>query len=66
LSKKLEAYEFVSYYVDYSLFTYKKGNIFLGLLMYVDDIIPAGNDTLACQQFQEYLNIAFGLRILAP
>ena len=47
LSSKLEAYGFVCSYADYSLFTYRKGNVFLGLLVYVGDIILTGNDTLA-------------------
>ena len=65
-SNKLEAYGFVRSYANYSLFTYRKGNIFLGLLLYVDDIILAGNDNLACQQFKEYLNTCFWITDLGP
>jgi len=48
LSSNLKAYGFVRSYADYSLFTYQKGNAFMGLLVYVDDIILAGNDLSAC------------------
>lgn len=64
LSSKLEAYGFVRSYADYSLFTYRKGNVFMGLLVYVDDIILAGNDTSACQLFKEYLNACFRIKDL--
>ena len=41
-------------YVDYSLFTYRKGNCFMALLVYVDDIVLAGNDSRACWEFKKY------------
>ena len=45
LSSKLTEYGFVWSYADYSLFTYRKRKIFLALLVYVDDVILAGNDS---------------------
>jgi len=45
LSSKLCEYGFVRSYADYSLFVYQKGDIFMALLVYVDDIILASNDT---------------------
>jgi len=50
--------------IDYSLFTYNKGNAFLGLVVYVDDIILAGNDTFARQQFKDYVNTCFHIKDL--
>jgi len=47
LSSKLGEYEFVRSYADYSLFTHRKGKIFLTLLVYVDDVILASNDSQA-------------------
>ena len=66
LSSKLEAYSFVRSYADYSLFTYKRGPIFLGLLVYVDDIILAGNDPLTCKKFKDYLNTCCQIKDHGP
>ena len=44
LSSTLTTYGFMRSYADYSLFTYRKGSIFLALLVYVDDNILTGND----------------------
>jgi len=66
LSSKLGEYGFVRSYADYSLFTYRKGKIFLALLVYVDDIILAGNDSQACKGFKEYLNSYFRIKDLGP
>jgi len=66
LSSKLEAYGFVRSYADYSLFTYKKETIFLGLLVRVDDIILAENDHLVCQEFKDYLNTCFQIKDPGP
>jgi len=46
LSSKLEEYGFAHSYADYSLFSYRKSDIFLGLLVYVDDIILAGKKSM--------------------
>jgi len=43
-SSKLIDYRFVRSYADYSLFTYKKGEKFMALLVYVDDLVLTGND----------------------
>jgi len=64
LSSKLENYGFVRSYADYSLFTYQKADIFMDLLVYVDDIILAGNDASTCQSFKEYLNKCFCIKDL--
>jgi len=38
LSTKLCEYEYVRSYADYSLFVYLKGDVFMALLLHVDDI----------------------------
>jgi len=64
LSSKHEAYGFVQSYVDYSLFTYERGPIFLGLLLCVDDIILVRNGPLARKEFKDYLNTCFRIKDL--
>jgi len=66
LSTTLARYGFVRSYADYSLFTYRKGKVFLALLVYVDDIILAGNDPQACSVFKTYLNNCFRIKDLGP
>jgi len=64
LSSKLRDYGFVHSYADYSLFTYRKGDIFMALLVYVDDIVLASNDTHACSEFKSYLHASFSIKDL--
>ena len=66
LSSTLCAYGFVKSYADYSLFTYRKGQVFMALLIYVDDIILATNNAHSCQKFKEYLNQCFSIKDLGP
>ena len=66
LSFTLTAYGFVRSYADYSLFMYQKGAVFLALLVYVDDIILASNDSYACLEFKAYLNDCFRIKDLGP
>lgn len=42
LSSTLTENGFFRSYADYSKFTYRKGKVFLALLVYVDDILLAG------------------------
>ena len=51
---------------DYSLFTYRKGDTFLALLVHVDDIMLTGNDTRACNEFKAYLYDCFSIEDLGP
>ena len=51
LSATLMHYGFARSYTDYSLFKYSKGKVFFALLVYVDDIILAGNGPQACAEF---------------
>ena len=66
LSSKLLEYGFVKSYADYSLFTYRKGDIFMALLVYVDDLVLTGNNPVACAEFKSYLNSCFHIKDLGP
>ena len=63
-SSKLCEYDFIITYDDFSLLTYRKGDIFMALLVYVNDIVLAGNDSQVCQQFKAYLNKCFSIKDL--
>ncbi|KAL5540143.1 hypothetical protein UlMin_042367 [Ulmus minor] len=47
---------------DHSIFIKKSGSTFLALLVYVDDIIIASNDTRAVQQLKDTLESKFKLK----
>jgi len=64
LSCKLSEYGFVKSYVDYSLFIYRKCEVFMALLVYVDDIVLAFNNAHASTMFKEYLNASFSIKDL--
>jgi hypothetical protein len=49
---------------DYSLFTRLDGSSFIALLVYVDDIVLAGNDAKAISVFTQLLNQQFKLKDL--
>ena len=66
LSSKLREYGFIHSYADYSLFTYRKENVFMALLVYVDDIVLASNDHHACNEFKSYLHSCFSIKDLGP
>ncbi|GAA0145515.1 hypothetical protein LIER_05696 [Lithospermum erythrorhizon] len=48
-------------YSDYSLFTYSKQATRISVLVYVDDLIIAGNDHRATTEFKKYLNTCFDM-----
>ena len=64
LPSKLLEYRFVRSYAGYSLFTYKQGDKFMALLVYVDDLVLTGNDSDLCASFKKYLNQCFHLKDL--
>ncbi|KAK3009830.1 hypothetical protein RJ639_013955 [Escallonia herrerae] len=66
LSTALRSYGFLQSHVDHTLFTYRKGDVFLYVLVYVDDLILAGNNSTACSSFKKYLNDCFKLKDLRP
>lgn len=45
LKTTLKRYGFVQSFTNYSLFTYCRNEIFLGILFYVDNIILVGNNS---------------------
>ncbi|KAM0060751.1 putative RNA-directed DNA polymerase [Helianthus debilis subsp. tardiflorus] len=51
---------------DHSLFTYKKGDIFVTALIYVDDVIIAGNNEGKIQETKNFLNDKFSIKDLGP
>ena len=51
-------------YADTSLFTYTKGSQFLALLIYVDDILLAGNDRLLIDSVKLQLHNKFNIKDL--
>ncbi|GLU14780.1 hypothetical protein SLE2022_313290 [Rubroshorea leprosula] len=49
---------------DYSLFTYRRENNFLTVLVYVDDLIIVGNNSSLCQKLKEFLHTMFHIKVL--
>ncbi|KAK2980512.1 hypothetical protein RJ640_022514 [Escallonia rubra] len=66
LSTALRSYGFLQSHADHTLFTYWKGDVFLSVFMYVDDLILVGNNSTACSSFKQYLNDCFKLKDLGP
>ena len=66
LSCKLRKYGFSHSYADYSLLLTGKAMFLWPFLVYVDDIILAGNDSHACSKFKAYLDACFSITDLRP
>lgn len=66
LATALRRYGFLQSHADHTLFTYCREDTFIVVLVYVDDIIVAGNDSQACKVFKNYLNDCFQLKDLGP
>ncbi|KAJ1703741.1 hypothetical protein LUZ63_003520 [Rhynchospora breviuscula] len=64
LTEALQAYGFTQSYADYSLFTLEKHDRFLAILVYVDDLVIAGNNSEAIVQFKQYLSRTFHMKDL--
>ncbi|GKV19001.1 hypothetical protein SLEP1_g29301 [Rubroshorea leprosula] len=60
----LHSFGFQQSLCDYSLFTYRQGNNFLAVLVYVDDLIIAGNNSTLCQHLKDFLNSQFHIKDL--
>ncbi|PKH47836.1 hypothetical protein CRG98_050425 [Punica granatum] len=58
----LQRYGFQQLGVDRSLFTYSRGNIFLGVLVYVDNLVVVGNSSAHYASFNKYLDRCFRIR----
>lgn len=63
-SLSLKKYGFVQSRNDHSLFTLTRGTSILALLVYVDDMVIAGNDTLQIQKLKKYLSTCFSIKDL--
>lgn len=64
LASALHSYGFLQSHADHTLFTYHKGDIFLSVLVYVDDLILVGNNSEACSSFKKFFNDCFKLKDL--
>nr|KYP68722.1 Retrovirus-related Pol polyprotein from transposon TNT 1-94 [Cajanus cajan] len=64
LSHALEEYGFKECDADHSLFVYSHDSIFIVVLIYVDDLVIASNNSLSCAQFKEYLSNCFHMKDL--
>ncbi|WVZ25460.1 hypothetical protein V8G54_004004 [Vigna mungo] len=62
----LKAYGFVQSLCDYSLFVLNKRGIHLVVLVYVDDLIVAGDDHATIGRFKAYLHTCFHMKDLGP
>lgn len=65
-SNVLLAENFVQSSSDHTLFVKCNGGCFLALLVYVDDIIIAGNDSQAVNSLKQTLNNKFKMKDLGP
>ncbi|CAH9079365.1 unnamed protein product, partial [Cuscuta epithymum] len=64
LATALKQYGFLQSYSDYSLFTLRKEDVQLHVLIYVDDLIIAGNNSAALSRFKTYLHSCFHMKDL--
>jgi hypothetical protein len=65
-SSALLEFQFIQSKADYTLFTRTQGSSFIALLVYVDDIVIASNDSVAVSQLIVVLNDKFKLKDLGP
>ena len=66
LSSKLCEYGFVRSYADYSLLVYRKEEVFMTLLVYVNDIVLKSNNAQTRKDFKAYLHACFSIKDLGP
>lgn len=64
LVSSLHCYGFSQSHADHMLFTYHNGDVFLTVLVYMDDLILAGNNSQAYASFKQYLNKCFQIKDL--
>ncbi|XP_021732608.1 uncharacterized protein LOC110699395 [Chenopodium quinoa] len=60
----LKGYGFLQFYSDYSLFTYSKDAIHINVLVYVDDLVNSGNNSVTLRTFKSYLGDCFKMKYL--
>lgn len=51
---------------DYSMFTYQRNDIYVVVLIYVDDILLSGNDAATINVLKHLLDVQFGIKNLGP
>ncbi|KAJ0490450.1 putative RNA-directed DNA polymerase [Helianthus annuus] len=51
---------------DHSLFVFKEKDVFIGTLIYVDDVIIVGNDLNRIQETKSFLDKKFSIKDLGP
>ncbi|PNY16822.1 retrovirus-related Pol polyprotein from transposon TNT 1-94 [Trifolium pratense] len=66
LSHALIEYGFQESHADHSLFTYSREGEFMAVLVYVDDLVIAGNYSDTCTNFKQYLRRCFHMKDLGP
>lgn len=66
LTSALHKYGFTQSYPDYSLFTYNHNNVFMGILIYVDDLLITRNFFSSITKFKDYLYSCFHMKDLGP
>ena len=59
-------YGYIRSCADYSLFTYRKGDVFMALLVYIDDLVLTRNCCITCVEFKKCLNNCFHIKDLGP
>ncbi|XP_074306524.1 uncharacterized protein LOC141641774 [Silene latifolia] len=64
LTAALKDFGFVQSYSDYSLFSFARDTVRLFVLIYVDDLVIAGNDSAAITKFKSYLGECFHMKDL--
>ncbi|GAU35639.1 hypothetical protein TSUD_394790 [Trifolium subterraneum] len=64
LSRSLINYGFQESNSDHSLVTYTKEDKFMAVLVYVDYLVIAGNDSSTCNEFKKYLKNCFHMKDL--
>lgn len=64
-TSKLQAFGFLQSCHDHCLFRYHKGDNFLFVLVYVDDVLLTGSDPTLMEEVKSYLDRAFMIKILA-
>ncbi|XP_074276256.1 uncharacterized protein LOC141600007 [Silene latifolia] len=66
LTTALKDYGFQQSHSDYSLFSYSQNQVRLFILIYVDDLVIAGNDSSTVAKFKSYLGKCFHMKDLGP